>query len=1556
MSPIAIEIATAYVSIIPSTDRIAPALKQAMGVAGREAGQQAGTAIAQGIESKKADVQKAVETVSKARDKEADAAGKVRVAESALNDVRNKANATATEVAKAEEDLSAAKRKASQASNDAQKAEEALTVSRKNLSDATNNATKNHSLLSKAIADSGNQASTATSKHDKLGKALASIGTNGAKVAGISALIAGIGGAAGAAAGLVGELAIGLTAVGGAAGTGIATVAVGIHGIKDAFTDAKKANDSFADDAAAKAKAVQTAQDGVDSAVKGVTSAQRSLTSAIQSQHSAEENLADAKKSSKKAEQDLTDARKDATRELQDLNKELQRGKLDEEGAALAVAEAQRDLNKTLADPNADALDRAEAQHRLNEALADQQDTLQKNARTQQDANEANAKGVEGSDKVTAAKDNLTKANQNVVDSEQRVQDANQSVADAQDNLVDANKKLTEAQQNLTDAQNKQSDSQKKYSEALAKLSPNAQAFVKSMVALGPAFHDIGQSVQDSLFKDLNTSFTDLANRTLPAVKLGMNGVATEINSVVVNLAGMLQTSQAQAGITAMFAGTRDMINGMNGGIVAFTQSLLNMATVAEPAMHNIGSSIGSVFGGLGSTLNELASSGQLTALFQNFSGVITSFGPALSGLVTALVQLGNNAAPGIEALFNALGPALVAIGPALGQLGSVFGQSFAILLPDLAKFIASLANGLAPILPVLGQLLSALGNALTPLIQPLSQMLQLLGKSLAQTLNALAPAIGPLGTAMVALFQALEPILPAMGQVVAMLVQALAPALTTVFTAMQPVITTMLTALMPVFQQIAPVLTQVAGILANGLVKYFQALTPLIPQIVGIIGELLQAVLPLLPPIAQLAVSLIPLFAQVLTNLMPVIKTLADVITWIVTKIINPVLIWALNDLSEKVIPALQIAIQWFYNNVLKPIWTAVGDTIKTVYDNVIHPAFDTFSNTLHTLHDTFDTVVTGIGTIWDKLRKIFADPINFVIDTVLNNGIFKAWNSVVSFLHLSDSLKAPHLEPVKLATGGFVSGPGGPTDDKIPAMLSNGEYVLNAATVGRIGVANLNKINGGGAADGMASLIPKFQAGGEVTASLVSAHEFARSMSGQQYLMGGSAPGPTDCSGFMSAIADVVLGGSGHGRWWSTTAFPKGQGSDVNAGGQHWAGGLGNGFSIGVIGGADSGGANGHTAGTLSAAGKYPATNVESGGSHGDVRYGGPAVGADNSEFPTQYHLPIFDGKFESAGNTGGGGHGSLWSWVVDHTFKPALDGVKSLIHAAPGLGEIPGAIFDRVSGALLDYLKGGASSDSQAAGTPGTGPVQDQVRAAFARYGWGDGDEWNSAAWIISHESGWNPTAVNPSSGAFGLAQFLGSTKDQYLPDNNPNPGVQGDAMARYIKDRYGDPKAAQQFWMAHNWYDSGGIFPNNTIGINQSGKPEAVLTNDQWQMFRKFIDLLGQGKLFENVLAPTVQMNVVTPNPNASSDPTASPYNVTPAGSTQPTSVDVNSRLQSMGSDFLSANLDQFNSDIGYRSEGGAGQEIVKQIMAAVQAQISAQLAQQRTQAASFIGRR
>jgi trimeric autotransporter adhesin len=82
------------------------------------------------------------------------------------------------------------------------------------------------------------------------------------------------------------------------------------------------------------------------------------------------------------------------------------------------------------------------------------------------------------------------------------------------------------------------------------------------------------------------------------------------------------------------------------------------------------------------------------------------------------------------------------------------------------------------------------------------------------------------------------------------------------------------------------------------------------------------------------------------------------------------------------------------------------------------------------------------------------------------------------------------------------------------------------------------------------------------------------------------------------------------------------------------------------------------------------------------------------------------------------------------------------------------------------------------------------------------------WSAADWegVVKLESGGNPAAVNPSSGAFGLGQFLGSTLAEYAPygATSKNPVKQIRAMGKYIADRYGTPTKALEHEHAYGWY--------------------------------------------------------------------------------------------------------------------------------------------------------
>jgi TP901 family phage tail tape measure protein len=211
----------------------------------------------------------------------------------------------------------------------------------------------------------------------------------------------------------------------------------------------------------------------------------------------------------------------------------------------------------------------------------------------------------------------------------------------------------------------------------------------------------------------------------------------------------------------------------------------------------------------------------------------------------------------------------------------------------------------------------------------------------------------------------------------------------------------------------------------------------------------------------------------------------------------------------------------------------------------------------------------------------------------------------------------------PEGKATGGGVFGPGTGTSDSIHAMLSNGEHVWTADEVAAAGghsaVESLRKsvlhgFRAGGPVDvqlatstpSLASIAGVAQAvagvfGREIArAKQAGPLGFAHSQEGKPYIWGGVGPAGYDCSGFMSAITNVILGRSPHSRLFATGSFP----TDM------FAPGFGN-FSIGSVRGNP-----GHMAGTLNG------VPVESRGGDG-VIVGAGARGAGHPMFSGVHHL---------------------------------------------------------------------------------------------------------------------------------------------------------------------------------------------------------------------------------------------------------------------------------------------------------------------------------------------
>jgi hypothetical protein len=96
------------------------------------------------------------------------------------------------------------------------------------------------------------------------------------------------------------------------------------------------------------------------------------------------------------------------------------------------------------------------------------------------------------------------------------------------------------------------------------------------------------------------------------------------------------------------------------------------------------------------------------------------------------------------------------------------------------------------------------------------------------------------------------------------------------------------------------------------------------------------------------------------------------------------------------------------------------------------------------------------------------------------------------------------------------------------------------------------------------------------------------------------------------------------------------------------------------------------------------------------------------------------------------------------------------------------------------------------------------RDIAMTMLADYGWSS-SEFSCLDQLYLHESGWNPAAANPSSGAYGIPQALpGDKMASAGSDWQTNPATQLAWGLSYIQDRYGSPCGAWSFWESNNFY--------------------------------------------------------------------------------------------------------------------------------------------------------
>ena len=118
------------------------------------------------------------------------------------------------------------------------------------------------------------------------------------------------------------------------------------------------------------------------------------------------------------------------------------------------------------------------------------------------------------------------------------------------------------------------------------------------------------------------------------------------------------------------------------------------------------------------------------------------------------------------------------------------------------------------------------------------------------------------------------------------------------------------------------------------------------------------------------------------------------------------------------------------------------------------------------------------------------------------------------------------------------------------------------------------------------------------------------------------------------------------------------------------------------------------------------------------------------------------------------------------------------------------------------------------ASAAAAPATPTAQDRLassgspesiaKSMLASFGW-PSSQFSCLEPLWAHESGWNVTATNPSTGAYGIPQAdPGSKMASAGPDWKSSAATQIKWGLTYIKATYGSPCGAERHEKAKGWY--------------------------------------------------------------------------------------------------------------------------------------------------------
>lgn len=471
---------------------------------------------------------------------------------------------------------------------------------------------------------------------------------------------------------------------------------------------------------------------------------------------------------------------------------------------------------------------------------------------------------------------------------------------------------------------------------------------------------------------------------------------------------------------------------------------------------------------------------------FQILGRILGTLGPALGALFNpnmgvGFLQMIRNITPALKSIFAVLAQA---VQPIIDALSGPEMKQFAT---DLGKLFVALAPVLKGVGAILGQMITQALSGLSAVMQVITPIVALLAKVIGPILEKLAPVIAFVILNFVLMGSAGQKVIKALQKMSNPLAKLLGWFLR-LYTFVFKYVLKAFGLLGEIFGKFGKMLSPVGSALktlANLFSSFFSNVVAgakwLWNVLFGhsIFPDILKAFEAFVGLFKKYVMLWVNLFRLIFRVVSVVLKAMWAVVRWaftkirdfissvlggirktmvrvfsfykaLITRVMNAILgvirrVWTaiwntitriLGWIRDRFVTAFA-----FYKNLIVGVWTWIKDKTSTVWNGIR----TTISTVLDRIRNSFRTVVDKIKGIWDGLKRVAAIPVNFLIDTVYNKGIWK----LVDLLPGGNPLS--QMGSIKFARGGQVKGPGSSTSDSILARLSKDEFVVRAAMARR-------------------------------------------------------------------------------------------------------------------------------------------------------------------------------------------------------------------------------------------------------------------------------------------------------------------------------------------------------------------------------------------------------------------------------------------------------------------------------------------------------------------------